>query len=154
MRRITTPTSYVGISVLFLLWSLVCNAQLHPENRDSDVISLRSQTSIFMAGSKAYSLEEIRELNNAEFVPLTTLKENLGFSNEHYWLQFTLDNPSETFANYYLETARPITDVVELFLVDENGNVKKQSSGDQIPFAKKSVQHRKSIFDMRTIFFK
>ncbi|WP_421803865.1 hybrid sensor histidine kinase/response regulator [Flagellimonas sp.] len=149
MRRITTPTSYVGISVLFLLWSLVCNAQLHPEKIDSNIISLRSQTSIFKAGQNAYTFEEVRKLSKTEFVPLTTLKENLGFSNEHYWLQFTLDNPSETFANYYLETARPITDVVELFLVDENGNVKKQISGDQIPFAKKSVQHRKSIFDIR-----
>ncbi|NYJ28478.1 hybrid sensor histidine kinase/response regulator [Allomuricauda sp. ARW1Y1] len=149
MRRITPPTSYAGISVLFLLWSIVCNAQLHPEKIDSDIISLRSQTSLFFAGEKAYNFKEIQGHKEADFVPLTSVKENLGFSNEYYWLQFTLDNPTEEFGNYYLETARPITDVVELFLVDENGNVKKQSSGDQIPFAKKSVQHRKSIFDIR-----
>ena len=149
MRRITPPTSYAGISVLFLLWSFVCNAQLHPEKIDSDIISLRSQTSLFFAGEKAYSFKEIQGHKEADFVPLTSVKENLGFSNEHYWLKFTLDNPSDQFANYYLETARPITDVVELYVVDENGNVSKQISGDQIPFAKKSVQHRKSIFDIR-----
>ncbi|GLU42525.1 7TM diverse intracellular signaling domain-containing protein [Allomuricauda sp. NBRC 101325] len=111
-------------------------------------ISLQSKTSVLLAGQKDYTFDEINNNPNLNFVPLSSLKENLGFSNDHYWMSFTLENPTDKYKQFYLETARPITDIVELYLLDGTGEVQKQFSGDKIPFSKKTIQHRKSIFDI------
>ncbi|MEC7262509.1 MAG: 7TM diverse intracellular signaling domain-containing protein, partial [Bacteroidota bacterium] len=63
--------------------------------------------------------------------------------------RFDIVYTSSKYEEYYLETARPITDVVDLYLIDANGKVSRQISGDKLPFEKKTVQHRKSIFDLK-----
>ncbi|RIV38266.1 hybrid sensor histidine kinase/response regulator [Flagellimonas lutimaris] len=134
--------------ILFLLFTIISNAQFGDKLTDIEAISLRPETSVLMAGQRDYSFDEIRNNPNLEFVPLSSLKENLGFSSDNYWMSFTLENQTSEFAQYYLETARPITDIVNLYLVDNEGNVQEQYSGDKIPFSKKTIQHRKSIFDI------
>ncbi len=83
---------------------------------------------------------------NVSFSSLTKASANIGFTNHHYWLRFSLKNASEHPAFTYLETARPITDFAELYLIDKEGNVKELKSGDNLPFSQRSVNHRKTIF--------
>ena len=99
---------------------VVSNAQTQQEP-----ISIRSRASVFLAGQHEYDFDEIRNNANLPFVPLSSVKENAGFSNDNYWLKFSLENPTSEAVNYYLETARPITDVVDLYLVDGNGSVQQ-----------------------------
>ncbi len=152
MRHITPLLSLIAaISVHFTVLVLPhsINAQSQDKADLSDIVSLRPQASIFFAGNKDYGFDDIRNNPNISFVPLSSLKENMGFSDESYWLRFPLENPNPTTSHYFLETARPITDIVELYLVDENGAVQRQYSGDKIPFSQKTVSHRKSIFDIK-----
>ena len=144
----TSPILYTWLNFILLL-PLFCNAQFGESETSIEAISLRSKTSILLAGQQNYSFEEIINNTNLEFVPLSSLKENLGFSNDHYWMTFALENQSSGFKQYYLETARPITDIVNLYLMDDQGNVQQQYSGDKIPFSEKTVPHRKSIFDIK-----
>ncbi|MDF0708099.1 hybrid sensor histidine kinase/response regulator [Flagellimonas okinawensis] len=139
---------YLWSIVLLFFFPFFSIAQISADGNSHEVISLRPVTSVLLAGQKDYSLEEIRNNPDLDFVPLTSLKENLGFSSDNYWLTFNLENNTESYKQYYLETARPITDVVNLFLIDEDSQVEKQISGDRIPFSKKTIQHRKSIFDI------
>lgn len=148
MRQIKSPTFFTWLNALLLLFSFVSYAQFNKSDLSTEPISLRSTTSILLAGQNDYSFDEIKNSHNLNFVPLSSLKENLGFSNDHYWMTFALENPTDKFTQYYLETARPITDIVDLYLVDDKGEVQKQFSGDKIPFSKKTIQHRKSIFDI------
>ncbi len=145
MRQIIPHT--LVIWVLFML-PFVSNAQFDQAGFETDAISLRSETSVLLAGQKDYSFNEIRNTPNLEFVPLSDLKENQGFSDDNYWMTFTLENKSSEHTQYYLETARPITDIVTLYIVDDEGNVEKQHSGDKMPFSTKTIKHRKSIFDI------
>ena len=147
MRQIIPQGLFIWVYVL-LLYPLVSNAQFDQTDFNGEAISLRSETAVLLAGQKEYSFDEIRNNPNLEFVPLSSLKENLGFSNDHYWMTFSLENQSSKFKQYYLETVRTITDIVNLYLVDEDSNVAKQYSGDKMPFATKTIQHRKSIFDI------
>jgi len=147
MRQIIPNGLLVWIYVLFIS-PLAANAQFDENDFDGEAVSLRSATSVLLAGQKEYTFDEIRNNPNLEFVPLSSLKENLGFSNDHYWLTFSLENSTSKFKQYYLETARPITDVVNLYLVDGEGQVEKQYSGDKMPFSTKTIQHRKSIFNI------
>lgn len=137
----------IGI-LIFLFTSSISNAQNRENQNFTEAISLRPITSVLLAGQQDYSFEEVRNNSKLDFVPLSSLKENLGFSSDNYWLTFTLENTTDSYKQYYLETARPITDVVNLFLINEENRVEKQYSGDKIPFSKKTIQHRKSIFDI------
>ncbi|NVN19773.1 response regulator [Muricauda sp. HICW] len=142
------PKPLIGFITLLFTSIAIANAQFSKNENTTEALSLRPITSVFLAGQKDYSFEEIRNNSDLDFVPLSSLKENLGFSSDNYWLKFTLHNQTESFEQYYLETARPITDVVNLYLVNETGDVQKQLSGDKISFSEKTVQHRKSIFDI------
>ena len=148
MRQSTPHRLFFWLKILFLAFPIVSNAQNLDEQNFTEAVSLRPITSVLLAGQNEYNLEEIRNNPALEFVPLSSLKENLGFSNDNYWLNFSLKNTTDLYKQYYLETARPITDVVNLFLIDETGQLEKQYSGDKIPFSKKTIQHRKSIFEI------
>ena len=138
----------VLLHVAIFVLPFISNAQFDKKDNFSGAISLRSQASILLTGKNDLAFEDIRNNTGLSFVPLSSLEENMGFSHESYWIRFTLENPDRTASEYYLETARPITDIVDLYLVDEDGDVQRQHSGDKIPFSKKTVAHRKSIFDI------
>lgn len=148
MRLNRTMTANV-LSLAFFLTSSIAAFAQSVADLDSNSLSLRPKTSIFMAGTKEYGFDQVLQDESLTFVPLTSIKENIGFSNENYWLKFDIENTTAEYAEYYIETARPITDVVNLYLVDQNGQVEQQLSGDKIHFSQKSVQHRKSIFDVQ-----
>ena len=151
MRLLISWTAKLFLhAVILLLPTVVLSTTLILDDR-TDAISLRPNATIFMAGTTEYDFEHIQNMEDASFVPLSSLKENVGFSNENYWLKFEIENPSSKYGEYYLETARPITDVVDLFIIDDHGAVSKQTSGDKMPFNNKTVHHRKSIFDLKLI---
>lgn len=139
----------IFLQAVVLLSSAAVYAQAQQDHSVSNSISIRSRASVLLAGQNNYDFEEIQNNPNLSFVPLSSVEENVGFSNDNYWLTFSLENPTSESVHYYLETARPITDIVDLYLVSDDGKVKRQHSGDKIPFAQKTVQHRKSIFDIQ-----
>ena len=146
-RRVRSIYSYV-----FLL--LLCSTSLLAQNPNGNNlgrwISIRSNATIFNAGAQEYDFKYIsQETSNLSFKPLESVKENLGFTDDNYWIKFNLENSSNQTQSYYLETGRPITDIVNLYLVDHDGAVRRQYSGDKIPFAEKTVLHRKSVFDIQ-----
>lgn len=73
---------------------------------------------------------------------------NIGFSSDQYWVRFTLRNDQEEAQEFFLETARPITDVVNLYTLEEGRLIGKQRSGDQLPFKERSLPYRSSLFSV------
>lgn len=96
-------------------------------------------------GDTAYSLEEILTSEALIYTDLISENQSLGFTSEYYWVRFKLQSSSDQSRTYYLETARPITDVVDLYQLQEDG-VLLVKSGDQIPFGERQVDHRQSVF--------
>ncbi|MHA7844069.1 MAG: hybrid sensor histidine kinase/response regulator [Winogradskyella sp.] len=93
-----------------------------------------------------FSLDDILKAENLEFKDLNSENHDLGFTSDRYWLRFKLKNSSNIAKTYYLSTARPITDVVNLYSVANV--IKIQRSGDQIPFKDRDVEHRQTIFNV------
>ena len=138
--------------IFYLLAFLLCGAAsaqaqwVITDDLESPV-SLRSHAELFLAGKKSYSLEEIAHLaETGSFKPLTDFDENIGFSQENFWMHFRLTNRTGQALHYYLETGRPITDIVNFYFRDGTGKTTIQKSGDAIPFTEKSILHRKSVF--------
>ncbi len=97
-----------------------------------------------------YSISRV--LSNADNLSYSKLSGNygkLGFTDHNYWVKFELKNSLDVPIFYYLEAAESITDQVDLYLIDSKGNILKQHNGDKLPFNKRSVDHRKTLFKIK-----
>ena len=92
-----------------------------------------------------FTIESLLEAPSIQFNHLESENHSVGFTSDNYWVRFKLENTSKVQQTYYLETARPITDLASLYQISDAGiNVFK--SGDQIPFSERQVEHRLTIF--------
>lgn len=109
--------------------------------------SLHTQAQIWDMGTEFTSLENL--LSNpdlAVFQPLPNQNSNLGFTDHQYWVKFELTNPSSESQIRYLETARPITDVADLYFLKDGVVQKIIRNGDLMPFSNRQIEHRKLLF--------
>ncbi|MFS4467459.1 7TM diverse intracellular signaling domain-containing protein [Maribacter sp. 2210JD10-5] len=135
------------MALLFSVQNLV--SQYHIDEPIKEAVSLHEHASILNTGGYPVSVEEI--ILNKErfnFIPFQSATENIGFTDEHYWVKFKLVNNTTKELNYYLETARPIIDFVNLYSITENGIISEQKNGDAIAFDMKSLPHRKVFFKL------
>ncbi|XMO88174.1 7TM diverse intracellular signaling domain-containing protein [Algibacter sp. AS12] len=94
-----------------------------------------------------FSISEVLENSDLQYSKLETDNHSIGFTSDNYWVRFKLKNSSTTANTYYLKTARPITDHVNLYQISQ-GNTQHFLNGDNIDFSKKQVQHRSTIFKL------
>ena len=94
------------------------------------------------------SIEDVVASKNLGFKPIPSDNLSLGFTSSNYWVSFSLENTSSSKNTYYLETARPVTDLANLYILNK-GSVTKYQSGDQIPFNKRQVAHRSTVFKLQ-----
>ncbi len=110
-------------------------------------ISLHTRAQIWDMGTEFTSLENL--LSNPElaaFQVLPNQNTNLGFTDHQYWVKFDLSNNTSESKTLYLETARPITDLADLYFL-ENGKIQKViKNGDMMPFEVREIKHRKLLF--------
>lgn len=98
-------------------------------------------------GDSIYTVEYVsNNLNRLPFKQITPKDQNTSFTDENYWVTFTLKNNTQKKLSYYFETARPITDNVDFYWQLPNGNIEQQHSGDNMPFAQRTIPHRKTLF--------
>lgn len=107
--------------VLILFMSLVCYASFAQNvayNPNKSKGKLYEYAQLAKAENGDVNINSILEdESNLEFTTLTSENQSVGFSTDNYWLTFDLENSSNTSKNYYLQTARPVTDVANLLQV-------------------------------------
>lgn len=140
-------TLKLGLLFALLLLTVKSNSQLLITNNQSfESQSLHHFTTILNVKDQNFSIQEVLKLPNDRFKPLQNENQDLGFTTDHYWLQFAIQNQTNKVQHYYLETARPIIDIADFYQIKSNGTITYQKSGDAIPFKERSFQHRKTIF--------
>ena len=111
-------------------------------------ISLHPYTSIVKLGQQDLSFDAVA--SDFEALRPTMLKsenDDLGFTDGHFWTKTQLHNKTDSEFHYYLETARPVTDLVELYVLDSDSRrVEKHVSGDAMPYAQRSFDDRRTVF--------
>ena len=111
-------------------------------------ISLHSHTTIADVGKRSLDIKYV-VANYDTLNPTELISENddLGFTQNNFWSKTKIKNLTNSKLNYYLETARPITDLVELFIVDvASGKITTKISGDNLAYSERSFDNRKTIF--------
>ncbi|MFK7920892.1 MAG: 7TM diverse intracellular signaling domain-containing protein [Bacteroidia bacterium] len=117
---------------------------------DLEALSLYKEASIYDADQEELSLTEVKDLMRADaFTPLKKESPTLGFTDHHFWVHISIDHLSQYKQAFYLETGRPITDYVDLYLIDEAGQFQLFHSGDESPWEERSFAHRKIIFPLQ-----
>ena len=135
-------------ALFFILFIGMGKAQVIINQPIKESLSIRSYANLFVTEQKL-TLDSILEAGfENNFEPLLDFDENFGFSNNYFWIHFNIQNTTNQALNYFLETGRPITDNVTLYLKNSKGEISIQENGDAIPFSKKSVPHRKSVFHL------
>lgn len=98
------------------------------------------------------SLETIRNENAEKKISFTPLKQenaNLDFTTSSFWVKFKIINEDSVPKNFLLETARPLTNIVNLYTVKSNGQITASKNGDEIPFGEREISHRKILFPVQ-----
>jgi serine phosphatase RsbU (regulator of sigma subunit) len=80
------------------------------------------------------------------FKDITENTPNLNFTTSTYWVTFQITNGTELDKSYYIETARALTNSIELYEVTPIAIKKLYKTGDELPFDKRPVIYRKFIF--------
>lgn len=110
-------------------------------------ISIHSQAEILDMGREFIDLEKIQtNLDSYNFLPLENENTNLGFTDHHYWIRVTLNNASAETKILFLEAARPITDLADLYLLRSGQMVEVIRNGDTHPFIARKIAHRNLLY--------
>jgi two-component system, sensor histidine kinase LadS len=135
-----------------LLFPLLCCSQyvLKKDIPLPEYVSLHQYASLANAGAHDFTIKQIMDGSAAlQFMPLESENTNIGFTKNNYWLKLSIKNNTDEPLSYYFETARPVTDLVNLYTIDAKGNITEMKSGDNIPFRTRSFRHRIPIFPLK-----
>lgn len=138
----------IFFSLALILLSVSVNAQyiFKPDSLPEHV-SILNHAVIADAGLKNFTFRQVKNNTTAlKYKQLSGKFGNLGFTNHNYWLKFELKNATKNPLFYYLQTAEPVTDNVDLYLINGLGETAVQQSGDNILFAKRSLPFQKTLF--------
>ena len=145
----TFPTVLLFLFVLFFSTNSF-SQYIFDENSLPNELSLHNYTTVADVGQRNLDIQDVianYESLNPE--KLKTENDDLGFTEHNFWAKVELRNPTTKSLDYYLETARPITDLVELYIVNvASGKIVKMVSGDAMRYSERSFDNRKSIFEL------
>ena len=130
------------ITYLLALFSYAQKPAFDPENPSGKLFEYAEYVQI--DEGKSFSIDDITNDNDLKFNDLKSENHDLGFTSDTYWVRFRLKNSSSQDKLYFLQTARAITDVANLYQLGDK--LLKHKSGDQINFKDRDVSHRETVF--------
>ncbi|MCP4130840.1 MAG: SpoIIE family protein phosphatase [bacterium] len=72
-----------------------------------------------------------------------------GYSKSHFWLRFSVENPTKTMKGWYLEIAYPLLDSITLYTPNDENTYQPRYAGDTIPYGEREFDYEKFIFRMK-----
>ncbi|WP_052184248.1 hybrid sensor histidine kinase/response regulator [Psychroserpens sp. Hel_I_66] len=136
---------------LTLLFTLFLGLSLYAQdvtyNPETSKGKLFEYAEFANVGKETFGLESILTNPDIEYENLESENHSVGFTTDNFWVRFKLENSDDIQKTYYLETARPITDIALMYQISEEG-ITTAKSGDQIPFKERQLNHRATIFKL------
>jgi signal transduction histidine kinase/CheY-like chemotaxis protein len=148
MKKYTaTRNAFVIFFFMFIFTSTYSQYVFHADALPEE-ISLHKYTSVTDVGQKDLDIHFVMtHYDSLNPIALKTENDDLGFTQNNFWAKLALNNPTNIDLFYYLKTALPITDLAELYIVNEkSGKILKTVSGDQMPFSERTYANRSTIF--------
>lgn len=138
-------TNYIFYSVTAFSYGLNPFEAKGQDNQQS--ISLYKYAEIANVGNSSFKFDEfLAKENTLKFEPINGPSTNLGFTENKYWLRFRIQNLTEFPLQYYLETGRPVTDLVDLYLITDGEAVKNLKTVTSFHFQRKVLPIERLFF--------
>ena len=95
------------------------------------------------------SFEDIRQADNdGRFIENNKNSLSFGFSEESYWISFTLTGETLSEFEWFLELGYPAIDLYKIYIPDKSGQYVIKQIGDRVPFANWDVPFFKPTIPM------
>jgi len=145
----TKTKLYSLFSILLLLSSGVTKAyDKQPIVIDSGILPLRinQQVFAFETEDKLSLQQAIESIRQGDLKP-TKSKSSKGFSQNYFWIHFTLSNSDSNMINLVLDLDNPHIDQVLFYKQNTNSSIEKLGfGGDKTKFYERSEINRRYIF--------
>src|SRR5690606_19927512 len=126
----TEKTSFFTIALVSLLLfnakaTASQNLGYYPIDSVSDFQHVADHSLLLEDKDNRYSVEDIlsNELVQSKFIEQDMEIQNMGFTSSTYWLRFNLENSENSDQGILIELARPLTNEIELFVFDSDGQL-------------------------------
>ncbi|MBL1280657.1 MAG: SpoIIE family protein phosphatase [Fluviicola sp.] len=109
--------------------------------------SFTQQILILEDKSRSIEIDDIVAKKNSAFYQLDKDNPSVKFATSRFWVKFSVKNESDV-RELILETARPITDKVFLYQIEDGKVIQEFVNGDDFNYYKKDILHRKNLFPL------
>lgn len=137
----------IGILILLVSFSLQSTGQVILDEETLNN-SVAYKAKILEDPDHDLTLNTVIRADTFDFKNLNKPLEIIDFNNSRWFVHFEVKN-TDIKRNILLETARPITNRVDLHEVKDGVVIQTWKSGDARTFEKKTFQHRKNIFPIK-----
>jgi len=124
--------------------SFCANRVVNLQGQENGFESVAEFASVYIDNDNTITIQNIID-NQIEFESLNSPSPNFDFTTSSYWIKFSLNNSSDR-EKFFIETARPLTNIADLYFFNSVGEVQVLKNGDESPFALREIKHRKIIF--------
>lgn len=119
-------------------------------SKQKSVLHLAKHAKFIQDFEHELTLNRFLELSDKELDAFNSDNPYLDFTSASYWMKVRVKNDENTPQLYYLEVARPLTNLVKLYVLDENNEIiNKWETGDNLPFSERVFPYRKFIFPIK-----
>lgn len=142
-----TSTLRRALCALALLLFCVAPVLAAPATVEADAprLNLTPHLRYLVDAGQQLGIEQVRASGDWQAVEQDVA--NFGYSQDAYWLEFSLRNPSREPLDRLLEVGYPLLDSLDLYVLDEAGReLSRAHAGDMLPFAARAYPHRNFVF--------
>lgn len=136
---------------LLMLFFTNCYSQYVFEKKAlPEKASLESFTEIINAEDEVLDIQEvILKFDQQEPKLKASIQKYFGYTNDNFWAKVAIQNKTKQSLNYLLLTATPMTNLVELYLVDKQSKkIKKIVNGASLNYSKRILASNEILFDL------
>lgn len=109
-------------------------------------VSVADRFAYFKDEEGAQSAMEILKGDELSFQKDERKRKHFSFDRSTFWFKGKVRNKLKGQGRFFLEATRPLTNVVELHIIEDGRIVKTMEAGDQIPYSDRYVDSRKNVF--------
>ena len=133
--------------LLHFLAGILCSQTITWHSAQSSITYMGQQVSILEDKTHHYTVEQVASDSfQNQFVPHTQKIFNTKVLGSHYWVRFTLDNPTKE--RLILEVEQPLLDSVSLSFKDSTNSWQTIWNGYSVPLYQKNIKHNHHLFNL------
>ncbi|MGZ9733916.1 ATP-binding protein [Flavobacterium sp. GNP002] len=136
---------------LLMLFFTNCYSQYVFEKKAlPEKVSLESFTEIINAEDEVLDIQEvILKFESQQPRVRASIQKYFGYTNDNYWAKVAIQNKTNQSLKYLLSTATPMTNLVELYVVDRDSKkIKKIVNGASLNYSKRILASNEVLFDL------